>query len=229
MNIAICEDESAQAQVLSLNVQQWARERKVAATITQYPNADSFLFAEGSSCDVLLLDIQMPGINGMELARLIRRNDDRIAIVFVTGYADYIAEGYDVDALHYLMKPVSKGKLFDVLDRAVERLNRAPQTILLNIDGEAVRLKHSEITYTEAVAHYVVIHTGTADYRARMRLSDLEAKLGVEFFRCHRSFLVGMKHVRRIAREAMVLTNGVEVPLSRKLFHAANRAFIVCN
>ena len=123
---AVCDDSAADRQYLSDLVRQWAKSAGHTVTIAEFPSAESFLFhyAEEKDFDILLLDIEMGNMDGITMARRLRRENDTVQIVFITGYSDYIAEGYEVDALHYLMKPTGRDKLFSVLDRAAEKLKR---------------------------------------------------------------------------------------------------------
>lgn len=228
MRLAICDDEAAQRRYLQGLVSQWAAIRDIAVSIHAFPSAEAFLFAsaEASEFDVLLLDIQMKAMDGVALAKQVRRSNEQLQIIFVTGYPDYIAEGYEVSALHYLVKPINNHKLFEVLDRAVARLQTTPRTILLRKGTGYLRLAADDIYYAEAFSHSVTVYTRDGQQTLSMRLVDMADLLGEGFFRCHRSYIVGMKHVRRVTRAAMVLDNGKEIPLSRDRYDAANQALI---
>lgn len=114
LSVIICEDEPIQTTLLVKLVQQWADQCALPVQILSYPNAESFLFSyeEQPFEDILLLDIQMAQMNGMELARKIRERNRRIQITFLTGLPDFISEGYEVDALHYLIKPIRRKSSF---------------------------------------------------------------------------------------------------------------------
>lgn len=228
MRIAICDDESSQIQYLSNLIDAWAKISTVSVSIQAFDSAEAFLFtyAEDGNFDILLLDIQMKTMDGIALAKEIRRNNEMLQIIFITGFPDYIAEGYEVSALHYLMKPVSEQKLFEVLDRAITRLKTSKRTILFQTSGGIVRIPADNIYFVEAFSHYVTLFVKDGQQNFNMRLSDMEKLLGEGFFRCHRSYIIGMKHVSRVTRSAMVLDTGKEIPLSRNLYDAANQAFI---
>lgn len=228
MRIAICDDESSQIQYLSNLIDAWAKISTVSVSIQDFDSAEAFLFtyAEDNNFDILLLDIQMKTMDGIALAKEIRRDNETLQIIFITGFPDYIAEGYEVSALHYLMKPVSEQKLFEVLDRAVTRLQTSKRTILVQTSGGSVRIPADNIYFVEAFSHYVTLFVKDEQQNFNMRLSDMEKLLGEGFFRCHRSYIIGMKHVSRVTRSAMVLDTGKEIPLSRNLYDAANQAFI---
>jgi DNA-binding LytR/AlgR family response regulator len=168
----------------------------------------------------------MGGQNGVELARDLRKTDEKLVIIFITGFSDYISEGYDVSALHYLMKPVKEYKLFEVLDKAVKNLTQKNKSLLLTVDGEMYRIALSEIRYIEARDHYVVIRTVSQEYKTKMNLSEIEKSLDNSFFRCQRSFIVNLKFVYKITRTFIVIDDMTEIPLSRNLYEAANQAVI---
>ena len=137
---AVCDDSSADRAYVTALIEAWGCSRDILLQIEDYPSAEAFLFAyEGNeTVDVLFLDIEMGDMSGVELAKRLRQMGAGLQIVFLTGYMEYIAEGYDVEALHYLIKPVAQEKLGAVLDRAVERLKTRENVLLLSLpDGAA--------------------------------------------------------------------------------------------
>ena len=126
IKIAVCDDSTVDQRYVSDMVDRWAVQREHTVHVDTFISAESFLFhyAEESDYDILLLDIEMGEMDGVSMARQLRRGNDAVQIIFITGHSDYISEGYEVEALHYLMKPVREEKLHSVLDRAVENLPR---------------------------------------------------------------------------------------------------------
>jgi len=228
IHITICDDEHTEIAYLTSLVTKWADVRRDTVRLSDYESAESFLFAyeEDKSADILLLDIQMKEMDGVELARQIRRGNNAVQIVFITGFPDFIAEGYDVSALHYLMKPVKEDKLFEVLDKAAERLAKPEQTLLVQTADTTVRIPLSDILYVEAFAHNVVIQMKTAAIETRANIGEIEKSIGDAFVRCHRSYIVGLRYISRITKTEVVLDNGKVIPLSRRLYTDVNRAFI---
>ena len=176
--------------------------------------------------DILLLDIQMEGISGMELAKRIRKDKGRAEIIFITSHFEFAGEGYEVDALHYLLKPVQEDKLASVLAKAADRLAIEPPFVIFNCDGETVKLWEDDIWYVEAFLHYISIHTEGKEYKIKENISSFQEKLSVDFFRVHRSYLVSLKHITKISRTAVCLEGEKELPLARGKYDAINRAFI---
>lgn len=225
--ICICDDDETAASQLSALAAAWGRERDLCVERSVYASAEAFLFAcgGGHTPDILLLDIEMPGLNGVELARRVRGSDHEVQIVFVTGYMEYIADGYDVEALHYLIKPVDAEKLYGVLDRAVQRLGERRESLLVEYDGRLNRLPLYEIRWAEVQGNYTTLHAGR-DYTLKRPLKELEKQLDGSFFRTGRSYIVNLRFVQTVTRTEVTLTDGSRVPLFRGGFDAIHRAMV---
>ena len=214
---------------LSHLVRQWAGRSGQQLQISEFPSAESFLFryAEESDFQILLLDIEMGMMDGVAMARKLRPQNHTIQIVFVTGYSDYIAEGYEVEALHYLLKPLKEEKLFAVLDRAVEKLHRNEQVLNLEIGGEMIRIPVYQIYYIDVQGNYITIH-GKEDYVVRKTLGELADMLVEDerFFRVGRSAIVNLSCICKVTKKDIYLTNGMMVPLPRGAYEKVNQAII---
>lgn len=225
--LAICDDHEADIVYGSGLVRKWAKERNVSVSIVSFPSAESFLFhyEEDKNWDILLLDIEMGNINGVELARTIRRGNKEVQIIFITGYMEYILDGYEVEALHYLIKPVSKEKVHAILDRAVEKLGQRKRALFLEKQGEAVRIPFYEITYLEVQKNYVTIH-GKEAFTVKKTLGEIQKELDENFFRVGRSYIVNLNAIRKITKTDVFLKNGDSIPLPRNMYESLNRAII---
>lgn len=225
--LAICDDEQADVVYLQSLLEKWAESTRAALKIERYSSAEAFLFQyeEDKDFDLLLLDIEMGEMSGLELARKIRQENRAVQIIFITGYMEYIAEGYDVEALHYLLKPVTAEKLFTVLDRAAERLKSKEKELCLALPGTVVRIPFHEIRYLEVQRNYVTVH-GAEAYTVKKTLNELEEELDESFCRTGRSYIVNLLFVKRITKAQVVLKDGKEIPLSRNFYEKMNRAMI---
>ncbi|MBD5458009.1 MAG: response regulator transcription factor [Lachnospiraceae bacterium] len=225
--LAICDDDQADVIYLKSFLEKWAESAKTTLKIESYSSAEAFLFQyeEDKSFDLLLLDIEMGEMSGVELARKIRLENRSVQIIFITGYMEYIAEGYDVEALHYLLKPVTAEKLYGVLDRAAERLKSKEKELCLALPGTVVRIALCEIRYLEVQRNYVTIH-GEEAYTVKKTLNELEEELDERFFCLGRSHIVNLHFVKKITKTQVILKDGRELPLSRNLYEKMNRAMI---
>lgn len=228
LRIAICDDETAETEYLTTLAREWATAGKVSADIVPYDSAEAFLFAYDAdkAFDILLLDIQMKSMDGVTLAKHLRAGGGQMQIIFITGLPDFIAEGYDVSALHYLMKPVGKERLFAVLDKAVGLLAKTDASVLVETENGQTRIFHRDIHCAEAFAHTTVLQTKAGDVEAKLSIGELEIMLGETFCRAHRSYLVGLRHIRQITKTDVVMDSGKVIPLARRRYTAINQAFI---
>ena len=228
LNIAICDDEQNQIEYIKDIVSAWAETSGHFPHFAEFPSAEAFLFdyAENQNYDILLLDIEMAKMNGIDLAKKVREGNNRVQIVFITGYPDFMSEGFEVAALHYLMKPVKKEKLFSVLDRAVENLGKKEESLVLETENGVLRVNFSEIMLAEAKGHDTVLTLTSGIETAKIGINDLEKKLDTSFVRSHRSYLVGLRHITRITKTDVILDNGALIPLSRRMYAEVNQKFI---
>lgn len=225
--IAICDDSDADRQYILNMVDRWAAGAGHGARIDTFTSAENFLFhsAEESGYDILLLDIEMGTMDGVTMAKELRKNNDVVQIVFITGYSDYIAEGYEVAALHYLMKPVKENKLWSVLDRAVEKLSKNEKVLTFETGGEVVRVPVYQIRYADVFGNYVTIHA-LSDITVKMTLKELNSQLDERFYRAGRSMIVNLTQISRVTKTEIKLTDGTAMPLPRGAYEGINRAII---
>ena len=227
VHFAICDDNNIDSNYVSNLVNKWANERKYQINIDIFDSAEAFHFHyDGNKdYDILLLDIEMKKMAGVTLAREIRKTNKSVQIVFITGYSDYIADGYDVEALHYLMKPLKEEKLFVVLDRAVNRIIQNEKYLLLNYYDETIRIPLHEIVYIDVDRNYVTIHSNQ-DYTIKKTLGEIEKELDKRFFRIGRSVIVNLKYISRVTKTDVFLANNTILQLPRGVYDSLNRAII---
>lgn len=227
IQVVICDDAAADRDYVEAMVKRWAQARDVAVELRQYTSAENLLFclADQGGADIALLDIEMGAMDGVTLAKRLRRDSETMQIVFITGYSDYIAEGYEVAALHYLMKPVKEEKLFSVLDRAAEKLCKNERTLLLETPVETVRVPIYSIRYADVQGNYVSIHAAQC-YTVKMTLRELEQSLDDRFYRVGRSAIVNLGEITRVTRTEVFLRDGSVLPLPSGAYDGVNRAII---
>ncbi len=225
--IAVCDDSDADRQYILGLTKKWAAHAGHTVQTALFSSAESFLFhyAEKNDYDILLLDIEMGEMDGVTMAKRLRQDNDTVQIVFITGYSDYILEGYEVAALHYLVKPVKEEKLFSVLDRAAEKLSKNEKVLNLEIGGEMLRVPVYQIRYADVCGNYVTIHA-SGDLTVKRTLGELEKELDDRFFRVSRSAVVNLTQISRVTRTEIRLSDGTSIPLPRGAYECVNRAII---
>lgn len=229
MRIGICDDETAQRELLRSYVEKWAEDNQEKTAIHCFRSAEEFLFAweEDKLYDLLILDVEMGEMNGMELAKRLRSQDAEVPILFVTGYEKYIAMGYEVSALHYLLKPVRQEKLWEQLNRIRDRRKNVEKIWFQTTEGSIV-VPVEDIWYIEADRHNCILHLGEKQQQIKHALSYVGKLLEhrKELVACHRSLLVNLQHVSMIVKNELVMDNGERLPISRSLTGSVNQAFI---
>ncbi len=225
--VAICDDSSQDAEFVRSILLRWAQQRQIEVLPQVFSSAERFLFhyAEDKAWDILLLDIEMGAMDGVTMAKYVRKDNEAVQIVFITGYSDYIAEGYEVAALHYLMKPVSQDKLFSVLDRALEKHKQNGRCLNLESSGEMVRIPFYEIRYLDVQLNYVTVHA-KKDYTVKRTLGEFEKELDSRFTRVGRSMILNLKYIQRVTKTEVRLSDGTVLPLPRGAYEPLNRAII---
>ena len=218
MNIAYCEDEKIQKEILEELLCRWGK-----VNLVWYESAEQMLFeCDGRyPFDLIILDIQMRNQNGMELARQIRRADPQVPLLFLTATKEYVFEGYEVNALLYLIKPIQPSQLFAILGEIQASTKRS---ILLN--GNRIDL--NALVYVEAEAHYC--HLVFEDHRQKEKIGirELKTMLDDSFVMIHRSYLVNIAKVDQIRREELS-AGSFTLPVARSQLKTVSEAFIEYN
>lgn len=225
--IAICDDNPEDAGYVKKYVTAWAEERGFAVHLDVFSSAEQFLFhyAEHKDYDIALLDVEMGAMDGVSLAKRLRAENETMQIIFITGYSDYISEGYEVAALHYLMKPVNGEKLLSVLDRAAVKLQKNEKVLSFEVSGETVRVPLYQIRYADVQLNYITIHC-KQDLTVKKSLGDLAKQLDDRFYRVGRSAIVNLTCIDRVTKTEIRLQDGSTIPLPRGAYEGVNRAII---
>jgi DNA-binding LytR/AlgR family response regulator len=214
--ITAAEDDPATAAVLRTFLRRYEAERGLRIDLVQHADGAELVAAYAGGVDLILLDVDLPGLDGVSAARRIRDRDHEVGIVFVTRSAAHAVAGYAVDAADYLVKPVAYPVLARVLDRAAARAAaRRGRSVVLDGEQGPLRLDAAEVVSLEVAGRRVLVRTLDGSYVVRGPLKHLEAALAPSgFFRCHHGYLVNLGHVVAVRGEAE-LSTGRSVPVSR--------------
>ena len=230
IRIAIVEDEQAASDTLKNYILRYGSENSLPFLITQFPNAIGFLDQYSAEFDIVFMDIQMPYMNGMDAAHRLRVLDQKVILIFTTSLTQYAIEGYEVDALSYLVKPINYYEFAMKLGKAVRKvpfINSA--NIVLKTKSGDIRLPQADIRYVEISGHWVVYHTLGGDYSQYSSLAKVEEELSSpSFARCNSCYLVNLPYVQSTSGFSCILDNGTELKISqpkKKTFLAALEAY----
>ncbi len=231
MKIAICEDEVVQIKLLNDHIKNWANEKNIDIAIDNFTSAEEFLFewVDYDKYDIIFLDINLSKMSGIELSNIIREKNKEMDIVFVTGFFKYALHGYKVRALQYLVKPIKVSDLYYCLNNTLDRISNKDEvsSLVLETSKKIIKLDYNEIHYFIMFSPYIDIHTSSEKITVRKNISEIEKILPSEYFvRCHRSYIVNVKHIKSIIKNNILLENGIKIPISRGKYKEVNDIFI---
>ena len=217
MRIAVCDDEERFREQERELIDKLAGSMDVV--VDAYSDGRKLLEAfDKKPYDVLFLDIEMPAMDGITLAKKLRERSDSIYIVFLTGHVEYALEGYEVNALRYLTKPVQEDKLREVL-RFVMDKSTSKRQLLIKEDGEETLINVADIIYFEAQNQYVMIYTTDGEHLVRYNIGDFEEQLKSDgFFRVHRGYLISLAKVKKLVKSDVLMEGAdseISLPVSR--------------
>lgn len=218
MRVAICDDESRnRAGIRSILESAFKN-----VEISDYASGQALVEAvkNGYMPDIVLLDIAMEGMDGMETARKLRGISD-VLLIFVTGVKEQVFDAFDVGAFHYLLKPVEKKRLLEVMERAfaeIEKTSARNKFMLIKVAGGCRRVNIADILYAESNGRKVILHMKQEKLEFYDKMEELEKELGGAFYRCHRSYLVSLAEVKGYDNMSITMSNGEVVYLSKRKY-----------
>lgn len=225
VNIAILEDDAGDEASLEQSLQRYAQEQQELFSIRSFSDPAVFLQNSPSAFDLIFLDIDLPTMTGMELARQIRRQDSLVTLIFVTNLEKYAVSGYSVGAFDFVVKPINYYRFASMLRRALRSIAaRQPREVVIQTSGGITRLNVTQLYYVAIRDHLLIYHTVGENLTAWGKMSDVEAQLApYDFARCSTSHLVNLRFVDSV-EGSDVLVAGTRLPISqrrRKAFYSA--------
>ncbi len=225
IRIAICEDETLLLNQLADTVKIILDKHSVSHTIELFTSGTALLVR--APFDLLLLDIAMKPLSGLELAKKLRTRGDDSKIIFITAHQQYAIDAFDVQAFHYLVKPVDVPKLETVLLKLCPSIQTERKCAIAIRQGTAVRrIPFEQVFYLEVINRKIHLHTENESLPFYGKLEELEPSLPETFFRCHRSYIVNFDHVQRYDKKDVWLNNMERIPLSKRRYQAFGLKFM---
>ena len=228
MKIAICDDESSIREILKSKIEKYYFSCSIDFSIDCYVSGVELLKQQFDEIDVLFLDVDMPGLNGMETAGEIRKTNKSMLIIFLTAYSEFVFESFKVDTFRYLVKPLKDAELAEVLQAVQDRLYADDgKYLVFQFQNESYNVKYSDILYIEGMRDKIWLHCKDGTYRWRGALKKLiELLSGHGFFQVHRSFIINMDKIQKYSSQTVQMENGEEVPISRYKLDAFKEEYI---
>ncbi len=218
IRVAIVDDEAAERARIRECLGCLAEEDHLEFDVEEYPSGLAFLMGKMSGYDIVLMDVDMPDMNGIETAHQLRKVDQSAVLVFVTNMAQYAVSGYEVDALDFIIKPINRYSFTLKMRRAVSRTAQQTDDVLnVKSGGTLHRVPISSIHYLEVSGHHVTYHTSAGELTEYSTLKEVRQRIPQRgFAQCSQSYLVNLRYVTSISREKIVV-DGTEIFISRKM------------
>lgn len=227
LKVALVEDDKEAADTLLAFLQRLGKEENITFEPTWFSSPVEFIETYKAIYAILFLDIRMPSMTGMDLAREIRKTDNETAIIFVTSLAQYAVESYDVNAANYILKPLSYPEFRLKVNKVLLSLPQAEEkSLLINTKSGSYKINIDDIRYCETEGHFIVYHTLQGDYRKRETMKEAVKALGeVDFLRINSCYLVRLKAIRSIEGREAILDDGTHLAISRPRYSEVMRIF----
>ncbi len=227
IRIAIVEDDSSYLEQLKEYLLRYERESGKSFHISVFNDGVGIAEKYDPVYDIILMDIEMSRMDGMTAAERIRRQDMEVVIIFITNMPQYAMKGYTVEAMDYVLKPISYYAFTQRIERALQRMRRRDKRfIAVNHQSGMLKLEISQITYIEVRDHDLIYHTSQGSFTAKGTLSEAERQLGSrKFFRCNKGYLVNLEYVESVHNFDVLVGNTwiqVSRPKKKALMDALN-------
>ena len=226
IEIAICDDE----EIIIERIADLIKKQNTDCHIESF-RAGNELLSTKRHYDLIFLDIQMDGINGIETAKAVRKYDRKAVIIFVTAVKEYVFEAFDVGAFHYLLKPIGEEKFAEVFENAVRevrerQIQKETPTLFIKTKNKSYTFNQSEIIFIESMSRKAVIHTAKNTLEVYAVMNELQKELGNSFYRCHRGYLVNMAHITEYSNDMIEMDNGERVYLAKEKYQKFVREYM---
>ena len=216
IRIAIVEDEELYVKELKKYLEEYQKSFGEEFEITIFRDGDGITAKYKAQYDIILMDIQMKFVDGMTAAEEIRKADTEVVIIFITNMTRYAIRGYEVDALDYILKPVSYFAFSQKLSKAIGRIKKkSSKHVTIKVKGGVLRLDVSDIYYIESVGHNLIYHTSTGEHMSAGTLKSIEEEFAnMGFSRCNKCYLINLKHVEGV-KDKCAIVRGEALQISR--------------
>lgn len=229
MKIAICDDEKQFVDAICLLLERWAARNAIKLMLYRFTNRDDLIDAHRNICmDLIILDVIMPLLNGMDTARELRNDDQTVPIIFLTSSREFAVDSYDVKAFYYLLKPVDEEKLCSILDDLLRTVTLPQKLFTAQTNRGFCKIAVDDVDYLEAQNKQVLVYLSNGNTIAiRELFSRCEEVFSLEngFFRCHRSYIVNLNSIKQFTKSEITTGRNPAIPISRNRYAAFKETY----
>ena len=230
--IAVCDDNEKDLKYISEILDSYRRETRVGLAYKLFTDSSQLIDSlHKESFDVLLLDVLMPLVNGVQLAREIRKFDENIKIVFLTSSPEYAIDSYSVNALHYILKPINRNQLYPLLYRVDQMLQKREDHFFIRLQNAAITISYSKLSYLEVMNKKLCFHMSDGEVKSLTApLCEYETLFLTrkEFVRVHRAFIVNVLHIHELNSSSIITFNGDVIPVARRQYKQVRDVYFEC-
>lgn len=212
MKIAVVENEATHAENILAHLNRWSEDQHTILEIAEFKNGEEFLKSNDISSDLIFMDIVLGGIDGVAAAHQLRKLGFQGQIVFLTAFSEYVFDGYNVQALNYLLKPVTYDKIAKCIGYVEKMLNYELYTFRHH--GSVIRIPYSQIIYFSSSNHYIHIITTEGAFNQMESMRSIFSHLPDQFLFCHRTAIVNIDHITMLNGRELLLSNHTKLPVS---------------
>ena len=215
--IALVEDEDRAADRLQEVIAECCARLKVECQVTRFKNGMEFITDYKPVFDLVMLDIEMPLMDGMEAAKKLRQYDEDVFIIFITNLAQYAIKGYEVEALDFILKPVEFKSFFNKFKKFIKMVSeKKDKYVVINVEGASRKINVNDILYIEVIAHFLHYHLKEETIASYGVMKQTESKMEqFGFFRMYKSYLINLARIKEITLNTVIMDDGAELPISR--------------
>lgn len=229
MKIAICDDEQIFIDATCDILKKWSQKNYIVPEIHCFTNGDDLINAQQNNCmDLIILDVLMPLLNGIDTARELRNSNQSVPIIFLTSSRDFAVDSYEVNAFNYILKPIDENRFFSVLDKFLNSFEKNMETFTAHTQTGFCKLQLEKVDYLEAQNKKVIVYLSNGTIiEIKELFSKCEDIFTIEkgFFRCHRSYIVNLKRVEQFSKTQIITYNNNMLPISRNSYLAFKEAY----
>lgn len=225
INIAVVEDEFIYVQQLKEILEQWSKQLNCWVSVNYFQEPHSFLANDIDTYDAVFLDIELKDtIDGFSLAQSMRKELYKGSIIFLTNYKEYVFQGYDVQALNYLLKPIDAIDIIKCMDRVYKLTGE--NNYVFSYNNKTIKIPYNKIIYFASSNHHIEVYTNDNTYSHRANLADIKCHLPHNFVQCYRSILVNINHIEKLFKTGLLLSTGETLPISSTYLEQIRTAFL---